>query len=246
MGERLLGGYGPFYLINTGPLNMTRSCEARSRSGQLEFKVRLDVDFQLEPDAAIEAIEASDPIGSFVFRPLILEAQELSETFEITNDRDYQAALKNRLDPVNNITASYRPFQLIRLRVRVDPPREVTSKDEHWAILQNIDSDLIVAERRGDSETAKRLRAAKAAMKELRGDQSGAVLAAGMDIVEMRKLVTAMEDAGFSRDDPVVRQYLEKIEDYSCQGKPVVQDGRRSIGSADQKEIQDQEDDDWN
>ncbi len=130
------------------------------------FTVKFDVTFRLKNDRIPEFLTSEITVKSAIEDVIVQEAQDISEAFEIENDRGYQAQLKEVLDPRFGGSQLVQQFDLVRVGIRAHVPEDVRAETEMLQKIKNLDQRIVTAEADGNKEEANRLRDARNAWAE--------------------------------------------------------------------------------
>ncbi len=156
-GERLLRKYKSFHQIDLREQSTSFSCKARSSTGEMYFTVKFDVTFRLKNDRIPEFLTSEITVKSAIEDVIVQEAQDISEAFEIENDRGYQAQLKEVLDPRFGGSQLVQLFDLVRVGIRAHVPEDVRAETEMLQKIKSLDQRIVTAEADGNKEEAIRV-----------------------------------------------------------------------------------------
>lgn len=213
LGERLMGKYGPFWQIDTRQQQHRHAMKVRSRTGRLAFDVDLRVTFSLDAADLGQLVETSDPVADFLVPMLETEARAVGRRFAIEEYDVFGEALAEALDPRRSVASRGGPIRIHAVQVEADMPPDIVSVDEQMAMLKNLEGRVALAELKGETDAARRMRNAADAMREFVRRRAEDLSFKADEIITMQHKINAMVDGGIGDDDPVVRSILDQMAD---------------------------------
>lgn len=157
------------------------------------------------------------------------EAQDISEGFEIENDRGYQAQLKEALDPRFAGSQLVPMFDLVRVNLRAHVPDDVRAETEMWQKIKNLDQRIVTAEADGNKEEANRLREARNAWAEASQVRAEHSIGNANLALEMQKVKNQMIDLDMAPDAEQIRSMDASQKEMVKTGSDGNQAGRESV-----------------
>jgi hypothetical protein len=210
LGERLMGRYGPFWRIDTRPQQHRQAMKVRSRTGRLNFDVDVRVTFSLDPGSVEKLLDVADPVAEFLVPMLEAEARAEGRKFAIQDYEVFGDALTAALDPRRSVVWRDLPIRILTVQIDADMPPDIVSVDEQRAMLEGLDGRIALAEMKGDTEAARRMRNAADAMREFVRRKAEDVSFKADEIIAMQHKINAMVDLGYG-DEPVVRSIRAQL-----------------------------------
>jgi len=211
LGERLLGKYGPFWQVDTRPQQSDRTLQVRSKTGRLAFQVAIRLTYALRADGVERLVDSADPVAQFLMPTVETEARSVARRYTIQDYDLFSDALNEALDPRRSVLWRDGPVDLLGVLVEADMPADMVSVDEQMAMLEGLDGRVALAELKGETAAAQRMRNAADAMREFVRRRADDLSFKADEIIEMRRKINAMVDLGEDEDNPIVRSILAQV-----------------------------------